>query len=193
VDVPDARRRLGDSGRRQRRRVLPRLGGYLNKVNAGSGVPIWSRKISDYDGVPGSVSRASPAVAGNTVYLGDQNGGYLSAVNAATGDPIWTTRVDNHPFAILTAGPLVYNGVIYQGVASLEEGAAIDPPTPAARSAAAWSRSTPIPARFSGRPTRFQRAAVPARARVRLQAAGTAAAPSGAPPSGSIQRRTRRS
>jgi polyvinyl alcohol dehydrogenase (cytochrome) len=109
---------------------FPDWGGYLNKVDAETGASIWSRRISDYDGVPGSVSRAAPAVVGNTVYLGDQNGGYLSAVNATTGAPVWTTRVDQHPFAILTSGPLVYNGVIYQGVASSEEGVAADPSYP---------------------------------------------------------------
>jgi polyvinyl alcohol dehydrogenase (cytochrome) len=109
---------------------FPDWGGYLNKVDAATGAPIWSRPISDYDGITGSVSRASPAVVGNTVYLGDQNGGHLSAVNATTGDPVWTTKVDPHSLAILTAGPLVYNGVVYQGVASSEEGAATDPNYP---------------------------------------------------------------
>ena len=109
---------------------FPDWGGYLNKVDAATGAQVWSRPISDYDGVPGSVSRASPAVVGDTVYLGDQNGGYLFAVNASTGAPVWTTRVDPHPVAIATAGPLVYNGVIYQGMASLEEGAATDPNYP---------------------------------------------------------------
>jgi len=111
-------------------------GGYLNKLDAATGQVIWSRPISDYDGVTGSVSRAAPVVVANTVYLGDQNGGYLFAVNATTGAPIWTTRLDNepighdHPLAILTSGPLVVNGVIYQGIASAEEGQAADPTYP---------------------------------------------------------------
>src|SRR3989442_3178654 len=70
---------------------FPDWGGYLHKVNAATGAGIWSKKISDYDGIPGSVSRASPAVVGNTVYLGDQNGGYLSAGNATAGNAIWAT------------------------------------------------------------------------------------------------------
>src|SRR5439155_946253 len=65
---------------------FPDWGGYLNKVDAATGAGIWSKKISDYDGVPGSVSRAAPAVVGNTVYLGDQNGGYVFAVNITTGN-----------------------------------------------------------------------------------------------------------
>ncbi len=34
-------------------------GGYLNKIAATTGQVIWSRPISDYDGVTGSVSRAA--------------------------------------------------------------------------------------------------------------------------------------
>jgi polyvinyl alcohol dehydrogenase (cytochrome) len=51
-------------------------------------------------------------------------------VDATTGDVVWRTKVDQHPNAILTSGPLVYNGVVYQGVASSEEGAAPDPSYP---------------------------------------------------------------
>jgi polyvinyl alcohol dehydrogenase (cytochrome) len=109
---------------------FPDWGGYLNKVDAATGARIWARPISDYDGIQGSVSRTSPAVSGNTVYIGDQNGGHLMAVDATTGNPIWTTQVDTHPAAILTAGPVVYNGVVYQGVASLEEAFATDPNYP---------------------------------------------------------------
>jgi polyvinyl alcohol dehydrogenase (cytochrome) len=110
---------------------VPDWGGYLNKMDAETGAVIWSKPISDYDHVSGSVSRASPAVVGNTVYLGDQNGGHLSAVNATTGAPVWTTQVDSTgPFPVLTAGPLVYNGVVYQGVASAEEAVAANPGYP---------------------------------------------------------------
>ena len=114
-------------------------GGYLNKIDAATGNVAWSRPISDYDGRSGSVSRAAPAVVGNSVYLGDQNGGYLFAVNATTGAPIWTTRLDttlighDYPLAILTSGALVVNGVIYQGIASAEEGQAADPTYPCCR------------------------------------------------------------
>jgi polyvinyl alcohol dehydrogenase (cytochrome) len=109
---------------------FPDWGGFLNKVDAATGALIWSRPISDYDGVKGSVSRASPAVDGNRVYLGDQNRAHLFAVDAATGAKVWTTQLDRHPFAVLTSGPLVYHGVVYQGVSSLEETAAENPAYP---------------------------------------------------------------
>jgi polyvinyl alcohol dehydrogenase (cytochrome) len=110
---------------------VPDWGGYLNKFDAATGATIWSRPMSTYSGVPNDAARAAPAVVGNTLYIGDQGaqpfsvgGGWLAAVDATTGNPIWSTKVDAHPTAILTSGPLVYNGVIYQGVASSEEGAA---------------------------------------------------------------------
>jgi polyvinyl alcohol dehydrogenase (cytochrome) len=106
---------------------VPDWGGYLNKFDASTGALIWSHPISDYDGIAGAVSRSSPAVSGNTVYIGDQNGGHLMAVDATTGKAIWTTQVDPHPAAILTAGVLVYNGVVYASVASLEEAFATSP------------------------------------------------------------------
>ncbi|MBO0811780.1 MAG: PQQ-binding-like beta-propeller repeat protein [Microlunatus sp.] len=56
---------------------FPDWGGYLNKVDAKTGAVIWQRKLSDYgyNDSPGLVSRTSPVVVGNVVYLGDQGGG----------------------------------------------------------------------------------------------------------------------
>ncbi|WP_213455465.1 outer membrane protein assembly factor BamB family protein [Rhizomonospora bruguierae] len=110
---------------------FPDWGGYLNKVNAQSGVGIWSRPISDYTGRSDSVSRSSPAVVGNTVYIADYAGATLIAVNAANGSLLWKTVLDTHPFAVLTQSPQVYDGVVYQGVSSREsELAAADPTYP---------------------------------------------------------------
>ncbi|MEU9829790.1 outer membrane protein assembly factor BamB family protein [Micromonospora chersina] len=109
---------------------FPDWGGYLRKVNARSGQLIWSRKIADYVGIPGAVSRTSPAVVGNTVYIGTQQGARLLAVDTATGDLRWSTALDAHPHAILTQSPVVHKGVVYLGVSSGEEGAAADPSYP---------------------------------------------------------------
>jgi polyvinyl alcohol dehydrogenase (cytochrome) len=109
---------------------FPDWGGYLNKVNAYTGKQIWSHKISDYDGVATGISRTSPAVVGDTVYIGDQNGGHLIAIDAATGALRWIQQLDSHPLAAITQSPLVFRGVVYLGVSSLEENAAGDPSYP---------------------------------------------------------------
>lgn len=109
---------------------FPDWGGYLNKVDAKTGNLIWERQVSSYDGIAGGVSRTGPAVVNDVVYIGDQNGAHLMAIDATTGNLIWSSQMGGHPTAILTASPLVVNGVIYQGVASSEEGAATNPNYP---------------------------------------------------------------
>jgi polyvinyl alcohol dehydrogenase (cytochrome) len=115
---------------------FPDWAGYLYKLSARTGKVIWEYPISDYNGVPGSSSRVSPEVAGNTVYIGDQNqpgfGGatHVMAVNATTGQKEWSTVVDTHPLGIVTGSPVVYDGVVYIGVASKEEAAAENPEYP---------------------------------------------------------------
>jgi polyvinyl alcohol dehydrogenase (cytochrome) len=103
-------------------------GGYFSKLNARTGAVIWSFPISGYDGIPGSVSRTSPAVVGNVVYIGDENnptaggaGAHLLAINATTGALIWNTEIDSQFPAVLTQSPIVHDGVIYEGVSSKEQ------------------------------------------------------------------------
>lgn len=106
---------------------FPDWGGGFSKVDAATGALIWQRSIPDYVGIAGSVSRSSPAVVGDTVYIGTQRGARLLAIDTATGDLRWSTTMDEHPSAILTQSPMVHDGVIYQGVSSDEEIAAINP------------------------------------------------------------------
>lgn len=115
---------------------VPDWGGNLTKLDARTGKVVWSYPVSDYNGVPGSVSRTSPAVVGNTIYIGDQNkpgfGGvaHVMAVNATTGQKEWSTVVDTHPLAVVTGSPVVYRGVVYIGIASKEQAAASEPSYP---------------------------------------------------------------
>lgn len=115
---------------------VPDWGGNLTKLDARSGKVVWSYPVSDYNGVPGSLSRTSPAVVGNTIYIGDQNkpgfGGvaHFMAVNATTGKKEWSTVVDTHPLAVVTGSPVVYDGVVYVGIASKEQAAASEPGYP---------------------------------------------------------------
>ncbi|MDB5077821.1 MAG: outer membrane protein assembly factor BamB, containings PQQ-like beta-propeller repeat [Chloroflexi bacterium] len=116
---------------------FPDWGGYLNAVNANNGHLIWQKSIlADYfggavpghAGVPKVVSRTSAFVdtSSNTIYIGTQTGAYLLAISTVTGSLKWKTQLDNHPLAIDTSSPIDLNGVIYVGVASLEEAAAVD-------------------------------------------------------------------
>lgn len=129
---------------------FPDWGGNLYAVNKVGGSLIWSHKISDYDGIPGSFSRVSPAVdvQNNQLIIGDNPHGFTGAapvhqvspsiirdilnpntaggakviaVDAATGTLRWITQVDSQPAAIITGSPVVFNGVVYQGVSSGEE------------------------------------------------------------------------
>jgi len=116
---------------------FPDWGGNLFAVKKNSGELIWSRKISEYDGVEGAISRVSPAVDGNEVIIGDiqssklvHNGANVISVDRETGTLRWMTQVDAHPAAIITGSPVVFNGVIYIGVSSTEETLALDPTYP---------------------------------------------------------------
>ncbi|MFC6023303.1 PQQ-binding-like beta-propeller repeat protein [Plantactinospora solaniradicis] len=106
---------------------FPDWGGTFWKVDAESGEVIWSRSVPEYTGIAGTFARTSPVVAGDTVYIGTQAGGRLLAIDTETGDLRWNTAMDPHPDAILTSSPAIYEGVIYQGVSSLEFLQAGDP------------------------------------------------------------------
>jgi polyvinyl alcohol dehydrogenase (cytochrome) len=68
-------------------------------------------------------------VSGNTVVIGTQtmrsatsgDGAELLAVDKANGNLLWRTKLDDHPLSIDTQSPTIHNGVIYVGVASIEE------------------------------------------------------------------------
>ena len=55
---------------------------------------------------------------------------YLLALNRLNGQLLWKTQLDSHPLAVLTQSPVVFNGVIYTGVSSVEEAAAANPAYP---------------------------------------------------------------
>src|SRR5687767_2993992 len=108
---------------------VPDTGGKLWAVTADSGKVRWSRSISSYTGIPGDVSRTSPAIAGDAIILGDgwirnnvTAGAHVFAVDRRTGNLLWLTRVHEHLTAIVTSSPVVDNGVAYVGIASKEEG-----------------------------------------------------------------------
>jgi polyvinyl alcohol dehydrogenase (cytochrome) len=103
---------------------VPDWGGKFSAINARTGATIWEDDVAALTGVSGAVSRTSPAVSGDSVVFGTQKGALLVSVNRQTGQPNWSTKLDDHPLAIVTQSPTIYNGVVYAGVASLEENAA---------------------------------------------------------------------
>jgi polyvinyl alcohol dehydrogenase (cytochrome) len=107
---------------------VPDYGGKLWAVTARSGRVLWSRDISGYTGVPGDVSRTSPAVYGRDLILGDgwilnssAVGARVFAVDRHTGALVWSTQVDTDPAAVITSSPAVYGGVAYLGISSKGE------------------------------------------------------------------------
>lgn len=107
---------------------VPDFGGKLWAVAAGSGNVLWSRDISSYTGITGDLSRVSPAVYGDELITGDgwilspaNAGAKIFAVNRHTGALIWSTQVDTDPDSVITASPVIYNGVIYEGISSKGE------------------------------------------------------------------------
>ena len=116
---------------------FPDWGGNLFAVNKETGRLLWSRKISDYDGSPGAVSRVSPAVDKDQLIVGDllsskqvHNGANVMAVDRQTGALRWITQVETHPAAVITGSPVLFDGVVYIGVSSIEEALATDPTYP---------------------------------------------------------------
>ena len=107
---------------------FPDWAGYIYAVDRNSGQLKWSRKVADYVGITGDLSRVSPAVYGDELIFGDNqgnlgvhNGAYLIAVNRLTGELLWKRQIDSHPAAIVTGPAVVFDNVVYQGISSNEE------------------------------------------------------------------------
>jgi polyvinyl alcohol dehydrogenase (cytochrome) len=118
---------------------FPDFSGNLYRLNANTGGQVWSKNlVADYGLTPppGStkvVSRTSPAVHRDTLYIGTQttaSGAFLLAINTKDGSLRWKVQVDAHPLAIETSSPVIVDGVVYTGVAGLEEVAAANPAYP---------------------------------------------------------------
>ena len=137
---------------------FPDWGGNLSAVNANTGKLIWSHQLSDYGLAANTHSRTSPAIVGGTLYLGTQEGAYLLAINAATGTLTWSQKLGSaDPFAIVTTSPVVYNGVVYTGVASSQESvAAFIPNFPCC-----WARGSVVAVASTGGPPLWQTYTVP--------------------------------
>ena len=113
----------------------PDYNGNLYAVNATSGAVIWQDTLSSFftpeDVITGTAfSRTTPTIDGNVLYVGLQNNGWLLAISRNKGNLLWKTRLDKHPAASITQSPAGYNGVLFVGMSSQEEGFATNPNYP---------------------------------------------------------------
>jgi polyvinyl alcohol dehydrogenase (cytochrome) len=125
----------------------PDFGGSLWAVEAASGRVIWKNAISSYTGVPGDVSRTTPAYWRGALIMGEgtqtvstQEGAIVFALDAKSGRPMWRTKVEDDPVAIITSAPIVDGGVVYVGTSSKAE--TLDRPTTFRGSVLALSADT---------------------------------------------------
>jgi polyvinyl alcohol dehydrogenase (cytochrome) len=100
---------------------FPDRSGNLYKIDTETGNVLWSRQISDYNGIPGSVSRNSPLIVRDRIILGDQNASFVMAIDAGTGRLVWKTRADPNEYAIITQSLVGYENRVFVGAASQEE------------------------------------------------------------------------
>lgn len=105
---------------------VPDFAGNLYALDRATGEQRWTASIPAFTGIPGDHARATPAISGNTLIIGDQAGkagspnGYLMGIDKRTGTLLWKTSVGGG-FPIITQSATVKDGVAYVGVASFEE------------------------------------------------------------------------
>jgi polyvinyl alcohol dehydrogenase (cytochrome) len=123
---------------------FPDSAGYLYKVRRSDGSIVFQRRVSDYTGIEGDFARATPAIAGNLLILGNQSGKFLGAplgqpdpqparvfaLDKTTFDPAWVTQVDGTAFSFVTTSAIVAGSTAIVGVASNEELMAAFVPAP---------------------------------------------------------------
>lgn len=114
---------------------FPDSAGFLYKVARRDGAIIWKIPVSHYTGITDDYARATPAITGDTLILGNGSGHFLGkafgapdpqpaqvfAVNTNTGEKLWSTQVDPTPMSYITHSALVADGLAIVGTASNEE------------------------------------------------------------------------
>jgi polyvinyl alcohol dehydrogenase (cytochrome) len=113
---------------------FPDSAGFLYKVNKATGVVLWKYPVSKYTGIGGDSARATPAIAGDALILGNLSGKFLQAfgqptpqaarvfaVNKNTGDPMWVTQIDDTAMSFVTHSAIIVDGMAIVGTASNEE------------------------------------------------------------------------
>ncbi|KAI4158648.1 MAG: hypothetical protein L6R39_000503 [Caloplaca ligustica] len=70
------------------------------------------------------VSRTTPVIDGNVLYLGTLTNALLLAVDKRNGKMIDSVQINDHPVAVVTMSPTLWRGNIFVGGSSSEESAA---------------------------------------------------------------------
>jgi polyvinyl alcohol dehydrogenase (cytochrome) len=91
------------------------MGGMEWKLDAATGHVIWSRRVSEYTGIDGDMSRSSPSLAGDTLVIGDLRAVNMIGIDAKSGDLRWITPLDPDPHAIVTGSPVLAGDAIFVG------------------------------------------------------------------------------
>lgn len=91
------------------------FGGTEWKLDAETGNVIWSHKMSEYTGIDGDISRSSPALAGDTLVIGDLSAPNVMGIDAKTGKLRWITPLDADPHGIVTGSPVLGGDTVYVG------------------------------------------------------------------------------
>lgn len=119
---------------------FPDSAGSLYKVQRFTGALVWKKPIAAFTGIAGDFARASPAVAGNALILGNQagklqqpQGAVVFAVDKNSGALLWRTLVDGpidgdaqnqgfrQRFSFVTHSAIVADDKAIVGLASNEE------------------------------------------------------------------------
>jgi polyvinyl alcohol dehydrogenase (cytochrome) len=105
---------------------VPDFAGFLYAVDRNTGAVRWKVNIGDFTGIPGDHARATPAISGDLLILGDQAGkvfgkdGWLLGIDKHSGALRWKTKIAGG-YPIITQSAVVFGSVGYVGVASYEE------------------------------------------------------------------------
>ena len=110
---------------------VPDSAGWLYKIRRADGAIVWQHPVSAFTGITGDFARATPAIWGDLLILGNQSGkiggtnppapARVFAVNRHTGAPVWSTQVDDTALSFVTQAAVVHAGTVYVGTASNEE------------------------------------------------------------------------
>ena len=114
-EVPDTPTIEGDAA------YVVDAGGSVYRLDAKTGAIAWHIKLASVSGNAMSNARTSPAIAPDTILIGDQASATVYALNKSDGTLAWRTKLDTARGAIITSSPVVVGTRVIVGVASGQE------------------------------------------------------------------------